>query len=74
MADDKVTEAQSMGCVLIAWSVLVTGPMWFVLLFQLLKATEMPGWVWALYWCYLPAHLLGAALAGLFRLLNAKGA
>lgn len=43
--------------------VLIVTPMWYVLLFHLLSATDSPGWVWALYWVYVPAGILFGVLS-----------
>lgn len=62
LADDKVTGEHAGGCAIIVWSLFVLTPMWLLLLFALMQANEMPMWSWVLYFCYVPAHLIGVAI------------
>lgn len=50
------------GCILSLLQLLITGPIWYILLFGILDRTDAPTWQWALYWVYLP---VGVALASL---------
>lgn len=56
---EKLTGEQELGCVLSAWSLLVTGPLWLALLFTILQAADVPDYAWWMYWGYVPACLLG---------------
>ncbi len=68
----KESEAeQYAGCLLIAWSLFLTTPMWLVLLFALMQANDMPTWSWVLYWVYCPVAMIGVILAGIFKHLKA---
>lgn len=52
---------EGFGCLLAMWSLLVTTPMWLVLLFVILQAggDAIPYWAWLLYFCYVPTYFLG---------------
>lgn len=63
----------TLGCAACVWSFGVTSPMWLILLFALLAAREMPVWAWALYWAYVPAHLLGVLFVALARTIAEAG-
>ncbi len=41
-------------CLASMFTVLVTGPMWYVLMFGILSRIDAPTWLWALFWCYVP--------------------
>lgn len=58
------------GCVLSIWHLIVTGPMWLILLFAIMSANDMPTWAWVLYWVYVPSSIIGIILAGAMRLLR----
>jgi hypothetical protein len=40
------------------FAMFVSLPIWYTLMFQLLKATNIPEWVWVLYWIYVPVTFL----------------
>lgn len=56
-----------MGCILSIWSLLITGPIWLVLLFVILNALgdAIPTWGWVLYWVYVPAVVAGIATSAI---------
>ena len=56
-------EAKTMlGCVVAVIVFFVTMPIWYALLFFLLKHNDAPTWAWAAYWVYVPANFLGTIL------------
>lgn len=59
------------GCAAVIWQLVVTSPMWLVLLFAMMSQKDMPVYAWVLYWAYVPAHVVGVLMAGLVRLLLA---
>lgn len=63
-------ESAAAGCFLVIWALFVTLPMWLVLVFAILSANDMPVWVWALYWCYVPANIFGTLLAGIIKFIT----
>lgn len=69
MAKDDATE-KGVGCLMVIWTLFVIGPMWFVLIYQLLAASDVQPWVWFLYWAYVPSHVLGQILAGILKLIK----
>lgn len=36
-------------------------PAWYILLYQIISRLDMPGWVWGIYFAYVPAGLMVAA-------------
>lgn len=42
------------GCI----GLLITLPMWYAIMFGVMKAADAPDWVWLLYWIYVPLGLL----------------
>jgi len=57
-----MTVKQKFGCVFgIVW-VSVTGPIWYYLLFQILKSVNASDVMWLLYWVYVPVALLVGVL------------
>ena len=56
--------------VFLGWNACITTPMWLMLFYQLLAAVDAPPWVWALYFCYLPAHAVGLILGIIVHLLE----
>ena len=63
MAEQTDQGEQVLGCILALWSLLITGPIWLILLFAILQALgdSVPVWAWVLYWVYVPACVLGIA-------------
>lgn len=61
MSKNEMNGEQLTGCLLSIWSLFVTGPIWLVLMFVILKALgdAIPTWGWVLYWIYVPATVLG---------------
>ena len=59
---DEPKPADFAGCFVAIWALLVTAPMWLVLLFSLMNSTDQPVWAWVLYWVYVPTHFLGVFL------------
>lgn len=70
MSENKGEKA-AIGCLIGCWQLFVTLPMWLLLLFSLLTACgdSIPTWTWVLYWCYVPASLLGAILVAVAKQL-----
>lgn len=60
---DKDEAKTTIGCTIAILGLFVTLPMWYVLLFCVLDATNQPVWVWALYWAYVPVAFITSALA-----------
>jgi len=54
------------------WNLLITTPIWLILLFMVLNANEMPVWTWVLYWVYVPCQVLGVILVGIARAITEK--
>ena len=70
---EKQEFQQVAGCLLAVWSLIITSPMWLILLFMLMQANEMPNWSWVLYWAYVPCHLLGVIMVYASKvLINSK--
>lgn len=58
------------GCALVIWHAFVTTPMWLTLVFAIMQANEMPSWAWALYFCYVPASIIGVIISGVVQSLK----
>jgi len=43
-------------------SIFITTPIWFYILYTLLKYAEVDRLVWFLYWIYLPASIIGTII------------
>lgn len=77
MAKDEKGELSgndAMGCLLCAWSVFVTTPIWLILFFVVLNALgdDIPVWGWVLYWVYVPTRILGVISHAIGKLLLSK--
>lgn len=59
------SEGKLTGCLACVWTLFVTTPMWLILLFAMMSANDMPASSWALYWCYVPAQVLGVIVLGI---------
>ncbi len=70
MSDKPTTAAMQVGCLASIWSLVVTGPMWLVLIYMILSAIELPTPAWVLFWCYVPAHLFGIILCSLWKVVR----
>jgi hypothetical protein len=44
---------------------VVTGPIWFYLLYKILQAVKATELMWFLYWIYLPSVIVGGIIAKL---------
>ncbi len=55
---------QKVGCFFAILSILVTSPIWYYLLYQILKAVNASDVMWLLYWIYLPVGIVSAILKG----------
>jgi len=53
-----MTKKQKLGCLNATLAALITGPIWYYLLYQLLKRVGASDLMWFLYWAYLPVSLL----------------
>lgn len=62
-------EEKTLGCAFAFWSLFVVTPMWLFLLFGLMLANEMPVWSWVLFWCYVPANIIGVILHHLYKFI-----
>lgn len=58
------------GCVVTIWALFVTTPIWLVLMFAMMQASDMPTWAWVLYWVYLPSTIFGSIVAGVVRQMS----
>ena len=56
------------GCTFALWHILVVLSMWLALLFGILHTINAAMWLWCLYWCYVPAVVLGAIMAAVVQL------
>lgn len=72
MTKSDPTPSQFTGCMAISWRLFVTTPMWLALLFALCRAAgdALPTWAWVLYWCYVPASVLGVVVAGTAEIIS----
>ena len=50
------------GCFFSIVGILVTGPIWYYLLYQILSSVKASDVMWLLYWVYVPVALLMAIL------------
>jgi hypothetical protein len=66
-------EAMGLGCASLIVNLLITGPIWYVLLFGILHRTDAPGWQWALYWVYVPSAVVAQALLNFGRVMLLRG-
>ena len=57
-------------CVGTLFTIVVTGPMWYVLMFGILSRIDSPPWLLALYWCYVPVGFLATVVLQLPKLLK----
>lgn len=67
----KPTDTEAfVGCMSAIWTLAVVGPMWLFLLYGILSSINAPNHLWVLFWCYLPAHLIGALMVSLFKAIS----
>jgi hypothetical protein len=57
MAESIMSKKTKIGCVLGLLSVLITQPLWFWLLYQILVRVQASELMWFLYWVYVPFAL-----------------
>ncbi len=55
------------GCIGMAWGLTVTAPMWLAMLAACLWHSGAPAWAWSVFFCYIPAHLLGVAISAIVK-------
>jgi hypothetical protein len=55
------------GCIAAFWSICITTPMWLVLLYHILTKIQAAPTYWALFWCYVPAVIIGGIIVGIFQ-------
>ncbi len=66
------TGKQAMGCIMAVLALLVSLPLWYVILFYLLYTTQAPPWIWVAYWVYVPIGLIVGILQQALRLGNGQ--
>lgn len=49
---------QKVGCVFAVISLLVTTPIWYYLLYSILKLVNAPETMWVLFWIYIPVGFI----------------
>jgi hypothetical protein len=54
------------GCGSAMIGMFVTGPIWLVLLYKVLVATNADQLAWILFWIYVPAYVISHALSATF--------
>lgn len=54
------------------WSLFITTPIWFTILYVILSRVNAPSWVWGLYFAYIPVSFTGNVLATFFKMLLSK--
>jgi len=71
MSGKELSGTETVGCLMSIWQLLITGPIWLILLFQVLTALgdAIPSWSWVLYWIYVPACVLGVISGAFGKLL-----
>lgn len=52
-------------CFYVTWQIVVMFPLWVALVYAVLSASDAPPWAWLVFYCYVPAVLVGC----LFRVL-----
>lgn len=67
---DKSSVKTVSGCFLCVWELVVTGPLWLWLVYQILTAIDARSMVWTAYFVYVPAHLLGVMAAGIYQAIG----
>lgn len=72
MSKPDETGEQFLGCLTCCWVLFVTGPMYLILLHAILVACEAPDYAWVLYWCYVPACIIGIILNQVFKMVAFK--
>jgi hypothetical protein len=55
-----------LGCSLALIALLVTQPIWYYLLYQVLVRVEASDLMWFLYWVYVPVSILASVIAKFF--------
>ena len=60
MSKEELETDQIVGCMGVIWQLIVTLPMWMILLYQILLSIDAPPYAWILFWMYLPAQIVGA--------------
>jgi hypothetical protein len=58
-----MTNKSRLGCVNALVSIFVVGPIWWWLLYQILKRVEASELMWFLFWVYVPFGLFARVLA-----------
>jgi len=64
----------AIGCVLGVWHLCVITPMWLFLIYQILEKIQPPVSTWVLFWCYVPACIVGSIFSSCFTLLTGNAA
>ena len=52
--------------------ILIVAPAWYVILYNILSATDQPAWVWGVFWAYVPAGLIGGGVMKFCELMKTK--
>jgi hypothetical protein len=52
------------------WTLFVSLPLWYVLLYQLLLAAGVETWVWVIFFGYMPVSMIGVLLSGLVHIVE----
>ncbi len=53
-------------------SLFITLPIWFIILYQIMQATNQPAWVWGLYFVYLVLSILITCLTSWIKIEEAN--
>lgn len=64
------TAGKSATIVAALWSLFVTLPLWFAIVYQILSAINASGLLWGMYFAYAPASIAGVIAATAARLLT----
>lgn len=54
-----------LGCLPAAWGLFITGPIWWVTLYMILRQIQATDFMWFLFFAYVPATVLGLIVAAL---------
>ena len=71
--NDELKPSQFAGCATAMIRMMVTLPMWYVLLFGIIGRIDAPNWLWILFWVYMPVGVLLSIAEEFEKTMNRNG-
>lgn len=64
---DNFFEGKMFNCFTAIWLLFVTTPMFLLIVYAIMSSITLPVWAWPLFWCYVPALIIGVLLGTIAR-------